>query len=94
MRQQVDADQIGQAEDAGLRDAEGPAHHGIGLLDAQTLRKGLGHRRLHPETAEPVGDEARAVLAMHGGLAQPMIGEAADRFHGFGIGRGAGDDFE
>ena len=91
---QVQTDQIDQPEHAGLRDAHGAADHGVGLFHGQAKVHRLVDRGLNPVGADPVGDEAGAVLALHDALAQPLVGEGAEGCDGFGAGGGAGDHFQ
>jgi len=54
---------------------------------------GLDHTHLQPIDTEPVGNEARTVLATYDALAEHVIREATDRLRQLRIGVLAGDDF-
>ena len=78
MRHQVQPDEIQQAEDARPGHAHGPPGHGIGFLDREAQLRGVVHRRLHPQRADAVGDEARRVLRHYHRLAEAPVGGLAD----------------
>ena len=94
VRHQVEADEVDEAENAGLRDAERPAHHGIRLFDRQLGIHRVQHRHLQPVDAEPVGDEAGAVVAGDDALAHRDIGEGGDFFDHRRVGLRPGDDLQ
>ena len=94
LRQKVNADQVRQTEDAGFGDAEWLAHHRVGLFHRNALGHGFGHRRLNPETAKPVGDEPRPVLAGHDALAERHISKVFDGRQRIGIGLRTAHDFQ
>ena len=75
VRQQIDPDQIGQPEDAGLGDAERAAEHRIGLLDGHAHLERGGECRLHPVAADAIRDESGRVLAPDHALAEAAVGE-------------------
>ena len=94
MRHQVDANQVEQPEDTGLRHADRPAHGGIGFLDGQAEVEGAVDRRLHPHPADAVGDEAGPVLAGDDGLAQRAVTEFGDGGDGVRTRRRAAHHFQ
>ena len=60
-----------------LRRAEGPRDRGVGVLDVEAAGDRLAIAR-RSNGAEPVGDEARRVLAAHDGLAEALVGAGVD----------------
>jgi hypothetical protein len=80
---EVESHQIQQPEHAGLGDAHGAAHDGVGLFDGQPALDGFGDRAFDPEHAQPVGDEARGVFRIHHALAEPAVAEIANCFNRF-----------
>ena len=92
MRHQVYADEVNEAENAGLGHAHRFADDGIGFLDRQAEVEGGVEAGLDPEGADAVGDEARRVLAGDDAFAQLAVGEIADAVREVGCCFGAGDD--
>ena len=78
MRHQVDADEVEQPEDAGLRHADRRAHGGVGFLHRQPHGEGMVDRGLHPLPADAVGDEAGPIMAVDHGLAEHPVSKGAD----------------
>ena len=77
VRHEVDADEVDESEDAGLRDPDRRPERRIGLLHAQARPHRLDHRALEPVHPDAVGDESRRVLALHHPLAEPPVRELA-----------------
>ena len=94
LRHEIDADQVHQAEDAGPGHAHRPAADGVGLLDRQPQIHRAVDRGLDPVAADPVGDEARRVVARDHGFAEPDIAEPADGPDRFRVGARAGDGLQ
>jgi hypothetical protein len=94
VRPEVDADEVDEAEDAGLRDAEGASHHGVGLFHRQSAVDRVEDAALHPVDAEAVGDEAGRVLAGDDALAHRDVGEAGHLLDQRRVALRAGDDLE
>ena len=93
-RQQVETDQVQQSEHAGLGNAQRAAHHAVGFFDGQAAVDGLHDGALDPERADPVGDEARRIVADDDALAETAIAEVAHSLHHLGPSAGSGDQLE
>ena len=79
VRHQVQADQIRQPEDAGLRQSHRLAAHRVCFLDAQPMLQRLVHGAVHEERADAIRDEARRILADHDPLAQARVAHGVER---------------
>ena len=84
MRLKIEADEIGEAEDAGLGNAHRLAHHRIGLLNGEPRLDRLFGGALQPIDTDAIGNEPRRILAAHDTLAQSPIGEIRQGRNGIG----------
>ena len=75
MRHQVEADQIGETEDAGLGNTQRFADHGVGHFHRNAHAERFQHGGLDPVDTDTVGDESGGVLAVDHALAQTVIAE-------------------
>ena len=91
---QVDADQVEKAENAGPGHAHRPAADGVGFFHRQSEIHRAVDCALDPVAADPVGDEARRVVAGDDRLAEPDIAEPADRSDDRRIGPRARDGLQ
>ena len=91
---EINTGEVHQAENAGLGNSHRPADDGVGLLDREPRLRRRFRRHQTPIDADPVGDEARCVLARHDFLAEHLVAEPGQRVDCIAAGVGAGDDFQ
>ena len=94
VRHEVETHEVGESEDAGLRNADRRSERRVGLLDTEARPHRLDHRALHPVHPDAVGDEPRRVLALHHPLAEPPIRELAEPLNQIRPGLRTAYDFE
>ena len=94
MAENVESDEIAEAEGAGFGPADCGSGEGIDFFDAEVHFLHYAHDVEHGEGADTVGDEVGRVFGAHDALAEVEIAEAGDRFHRGGVGVGGGNDFE
>ncbi len=94
MREDVDADQIGETKGSGARPADGGAGERVDLFDGEPLLEHQVGGAKHDRDADAVGDEVGRVVRKDDLLAEDAIGECGKGGDSSGIGVGGGDDFE
>ena len=90
----VDADEIGEAEGAGARPADGGAGQRVDLFDGESLLEHQVGGVEHDRDADAVGDEVGRVVREDDLLAEEAISESGESGDDGGIGFGCGDDFQ
>ncbi len=90
----VDANQIGEAESSGARPADGRAGERVDFFDGQSLLEHQIGGVEHDRDADAVGDEVGRVVREDDLLAEMRSANAEKAATACGIGFGSGDDFE
>ncbi len=75
----VESDEIAEAEGGGLGPADGSAGEGVNFFDAEVHLLHDAHDVQHGEGADAIGDEVGRVLGVHDTLAEVQIAEVRDR---------------
>ena len=78
MRDEIDADQIHECENAGLGQTNGATQHGIGLFDSETMIECRGDCALDEVDAQPIANESWCVIAECDALAKFLIREGCE----------------
>jgi len=90
----VEADEVAQAEGAGLGPSDGGAGEGVDFFDAEVHLLHDAHDVEHGEGADTVGDEVGSVFRVHHTLAEVEVAEVGDLLHRGRIGVLCRNDFE
>ena len=94
MREDVDADEIGEAKGSGARPAEGRAGERVHFFDGQALLEHEIGGVEHDGDADAVGDEVGRVVGEDDLLAEDAVGEGGEGGDDGGVAVRGGDDFE
>ena len=94
MAEDIESDQIAEAEGRHLGPADGGAGERVHFFDAEVHLLHDAHDVQHGKGADAVGDEVGRVFGVHHALAEMQIAEVRDGLHGRGIGVRRGNDFQ
>ena len=94
MGEDVDADQVGEAEGSGARPADGGAGERVDFFDGEALLEHQVGGVEHDGDADAVGDEVGRVVGEDDLLAEEAVGEGGEGGEQRGIGFGGGDEFK
>ena len=90
VREDVDADQVGEAEGSGARPAEGGAGERVNFFDGEALLEHQVGGGKHDGDADAVGDEVGRVVGEDDLLAEDAIGEGGKGGDAAGSASGVG----